>query len=149
MATVKQTAAAMRRGEAIKLRLKGYSFEDIRKDLNYATTAKVRADIRQAMKDVGREEASDALDLELMRLDQALVQVMKQVEKGNLFAVDRMLAIQARRSSYLGLDAQQRDDDYSDVDRWLAGDAEVDFEIDPNEVLGEELDDEDVPDDIE
>lgn len=89
------------------------------------------------------------LELEMIRLDKMTVTAMNAVQAGDLKGVDAGLRIMARRAAYIGLDATQRENDYSDVDRWLAGDAEGDFEIDINEVLGDELDDDEIPVDLD
>lgn len=59
-----------------------------------------------------RQIDTDAwVDSELERLAVAERAVWPKVEKGDLWAVDRLLAIMDRRARYLGLDAvQQRDD---------------------------------------
>jgi hypothetical protein len=80
---------------------------------------------------------------------------MRAIAAGDLKGIDGLIKLQERRSKYLGLDHTEKDNDYSEVDQWLAGTAEVDFTFDPSEIgideNGDELDDEveDLPDERE
>ncbi|KZF17315.1 hypothetical protein [Rhodococcus sp. EPR-134] len=145
----KVVTAAVKRREAVKLRAHGLSIPAITKRVGYNSDKVTREAIRQELKSADREDLTQLLELEMMRLDKMTVTAMNAVQAGDLKGVDAGLRIMARRAAYTGLDATQRENDYSDVDRWLAGDAEVDFEIDINEVLGDELDDDEIPDDLD
>lgn len=141
------TKAALRRAEATKLRAEGYSNEEIKDDLGYASVAGVRADIRRHLRENGREEAKELLDLEMMRLDHLQKGLTEGFDNGDLALADPILRVMTRRANYIGLDAGNREDDYSDVDRWLAGVVDGDEpNLDPDDILGEELEVEELDD---
>lgn len=136
--SIQHVRKVSRASAACKMRAEGYSIAEIRQQLGYATNAKVSSDIRKALRSVEREAAEDVLQMELQRLDELWKPVFAKAtdgdEKGFLFAVDRALTIMDRRAKYLGLDSQTRGDEYSEVDQWLAGNLEVEVEIDPADI---------------
>ena len=158
------TAAKMRRIEAVKLKVAGLSNEQIRQELGYRTCAAVRADIRKEMRDYARENVGEAVEIELARLDKATELVMsiingalhisdddeenKSASKA-LFAVDRLVSLNRARAALVGLDASQRgNDSSSDIDQWLAGLVGAEPNLDPDDILGEEIEEvEDLADD--
>lgn len=108
---------AARRRRVLELRRKGEDYRTIAKrlmddvgadrlpqgwDARYACK-----DLRRLFEQVNRElreEATDALQLELERLDAMLSGLWKKAETGDTEAIDRVLKIMERRSKYLGLD---------------------------------------------
>lgn len=95
-----------RRRQAVALRTAGLTFDQIGKQLGVS--------VRTAFLDVTKEldklrkdlsESVEALrELELRRLDRAMVALHEQVGKGNHGAIDRMIRIMERRAKLLGLD---------------------------------------------
>jgi hypothetical protein len=57
---------------------------------------------------VATHTLEEARQISLERLDIALLAVLPQVKAGNLFAVDRLLAIEKRRAEIVGFDAAKR-----------------------------------------
>lgn len=101
----KRVERASRRLEAFTLRRQGQSYESIAQHLGVAPQT-VSLWVREAVRQMPKEERDDLRDMELARLDAALVPVMRLVVGGDLFAVDRMLRIMERRARYLNLDEQ-------------------------------------------
>lgn len=136
--SIEHVRKVSRVAKAVEMRRDGYSINEIRQQLGYATNAKVSSDIRGAMRAIEREAAEDVLQMELQRLDELWKPVFAKAtdgdEKGFLFATDRALSIMDRRAKYLGLDNATRGDEYSEVDQWLAGNLEVEVEIDPADI---------------
>lgn len=135
---------AARRKRVAKLRVEGYTVNEIAALVKIGRKT-VIADIEHEMNPANRRENNTALlEIELERLNVATKTVMKRVvdkdDFGNIYAVDRLLAIQSRRSQYLGLDASQRGTDHNDVDDWLAH--IVGDDSDADEGVDDELDSE-------
>jgi predicted transcriptional regulator len=103
--------AAVRAGEALRLRCKGKTYNQIAKVLgvssgsvyNYISTA-----LRE-LREQTAETAEELRELELSKYDawqQAAEQVLEQGdETAQLHAIDRLLRVSERRSKLLGLDA--------------------------------------------
>jgi hypothetical protein len=104
----KRVERASRRLEAFTLRRQGQSFESIGQHLGVSPQT-VSLWVREAVRAMPKEERDDLRDMELARLDAALVPVMRLVVGGDLFAVDRMLRIMERRARYLNLDEQAQE----------------------------------------
>lgn len=147
----KKVSVALRRKNAVKLRAAGLSIPEIAKKLKYTNDKAVRQDITRALKEHGREETGELLELEMMRLDHLQAGLTQAFDGGDRKLADQILRVMTRRAAYVGLDASSREDDYSDVDRWLAGVVDGDEpEIDPEDLLGDELDVEDLePDELD
>lgn len=111
-----------RRARALNLRKAGASYELIATQLGYSSKSLAYRDIKTAIAAITAEPAKDVLALELERLDALLLgqwSAATQRGGGDPRAVDRVLKIMARRSAYLGLDAQAGPGDVSEVAAWL------------------------------
>ena len=110
----KRILASEKARQAVELRLAGFSFEAIAKQLGYRTRSTVYRAI-DGLLAARAEEAKGSLDqalvLELDRLDRMFLLVWNQLRSQNtdstlrLASIDRALKIQERRARYLGLDA--------------------------------------------
>jgi hypothetical protein len=101
-------AQVERRAEALRLRKLGYAYEriatEMRIDIRQAHEA-----VQQALRQVIEEPAKEVLQLELARLDMMLERALdKACTLGHEQAINAVLAIMARRSKYLGLDAPDK-----------------------------------------
>lgn len=102
--------------DALKLRLEGYSYDDIAAQLGISTALASRAVNRglKAAKQQSRSEAQSIRDLELMRLDVMLQGVWAMAKSGNKDSVLTALKIMDRRAKYLGLDTPAPEDPNKD-----------------------------------
>jgi hypothetical protein len=85
------------------LRVRGYRVSEIARRLQkpYST---VRSSYKRGLERAVREAAEDAGEYrrqELQLIDDAMKIAMSAVDSGNLSAIDRMLALQARRARYV------------------------------------------------
>jgi len=103
-------ALAHRQAQAYKMRLAGTPYDGIADALGISRYTAAR-DVKAAHEAFRRETAEELALMrqqQLDRLNLALFAVMPLVKKGDLPAVDRMLAIEKRRSDLMGLDAPRR-----------------------------------------
>lgn len=108
--------AALIESEALRLRLKGLSYDDIVEELDKvgvkgATFNNVRGAVKRAMSRLRREAAESAqevMELELARLDALFLAAMQAVTHGDVGAIDKAVKVMERRSKYLGLDAEAK-----------------------------------------
>lgn len=105
---LKQKEARERMARALELRMAGCTYQVIADQLGYATRDSAQKAIKAALKDITREAAQQVKELELGRLDKALLYIWPQVQKGSLGAVDRFIRIQHQRAQLLGLYAPQK-----------------------------------------
>jgi len=94
--------------EALLLRQKGYTFDQIAQSLGYKGESGAREAFRRALLRTLQEPAAEVRELELNRLDALLTIAWDLAISGDLNAMDRVLKIQDRRARYLGLDAPQQ-----------------------------------------
>jgi hypothetical protein len=89
------------------MRTKGHTYPQIGAVCGVTPQAAQQAVVRylEQTRSISREHAEDIRRLELDRLDRVLAVVGPMAEGGDLQAVDRLLRIQERRASLLGLDA--------------------------------------------
>lgn len=93
-----------------KMKVAGHTLREIARALGISHV-QVKRDFDEANAFLQRLEYEDlivARDLALARLDAAIVVLMPKVRSGSLFAIDRLIAIEARRASLLGLDQPKR-----------------------------------------
>ena len=100
--SVRRTAAE-RRKEALELRALGYSYQAIADELGYANRGSAYKAVNQELKNIPREAAEHARELELGRLDEMQAAAMNGALAGDLFAIDRVVKIIESRSKLLGL----------------------------------------------
>lgn len=101
------TVPTPRQEEAIELRRRGLTYDDIGVALGISSK-RARDLVRKAIAAIPFEAIEEARTLELSRLDALFAVAFSQVERGNLQAIDRCLAVMGRRSQFLGLDAPKR-----------------------------------------
>ncbi len=104
--------ALLRDTKALKMRVEEFaSFDAIGEALGYGGRAGAHRAVKRRLKDI-RDKCSEAAEevrqMELDRLDLAMAAVMPKVLSGDLLALDRLLRVQDRRSSYLGLDVPKQ-----------------------------------------
>lgn len=105
---------ALRRAEALKLRVSGKTFQEIADTLDIGL-ATAHLDVRSAMAEYGREAEEDLRaerGLELRRLERAF-DLVESVLSGDgdelkLKALDRLMKVQDQRAKLLGLYAPER-----------------------------------------
>lgn len=104
-------AKTERQALAVKLRREGKSYREIAEIVGYSTEFSARRAVKTVMDRVAaelREDASEALLLDLSRLDSILVVLGPKVEEGELGAIDRALKVLDQRAKLLGLYAPER-----------------------------------------
>jgi hypothetical protein len=102
--------AAKRHVEVLQLRLEGLTFRQIGERLGFSeqrahqlvTEELARLNAERA------EQAAEVTRLELERLDALLAAVWDGASRGEVGAIDRVLAIMNRRAKVLGIDAPER-----------------------------------------
>lgn len=111
--TRRDVIAAERALLAVKLRASKLSYEEIAKRCGYANKAACYNAVQRELNRVVVENVEELRREELATLDHLQQQVMPLIEdkdnRGRLFAVDRILAIQERRSRLMGLDIASGD----------------------------------------
>lgn len=109
-----QQANTMRRSAAMELRAQGYSYRQIAEKLNYYSEKEAREAVLRGLDRLVIEPGKDILGIELLRLDMLMSAVMptamREGDRNQLKAVDRVLKIMQQRSSYLGLNAPKQTD---------------------------------------
>jgi hypothetical protein len=119
-----KVSAAVRRQQIVRLRAAGASMEAIRLQLGlshggvYKAYGVALAEQRTAVAD----DLQDLRQLEAIRLDEMLFAIWPAVQRGDTHAVEKAIAIGARRARLLGLDAPTQ----TNVSGWVrASDATV------------------------
>lgn len=100
-------AVAEKRAEALEYRKQGYSYAQIAEAMDVSRTHAFQL-VDAAIKEIVREPGEMVQDLELARLDDLTVAVMKSALAGDVMALDRVLKIAERRAAMLGIDAPTR-----------------------------------------
>lgn len=91
---------------ALRYRRLGHTYEEIATMCGYSHASNARKAIKQAEVKVIRDEARALINRQLDMIDFALSHaVMPKVEKGDLWAVDRLAPLLKRQAELLGLDA--------------------------------------------
>lgn len=96
-----------RQAEALRLRKRGVTFEEIAHQVGYATPSGAYEAVKSAMAKTLREPADELRQLELARLDSMLEAIIEKVLSGDLDAIGTALRISERRSRLLGLDRRE------------------------------------------
>ena len=110
----RRIAAMEKQVQALELRKAGATFEQIGKALAMSPQ-NAYASVDAALKRLQREPAEQVLALELERLDAMLIAVFKAAKAGDLQSINSVLAIQGRRTRYLGLDAPVKSENKTDL----------------------------------
>lgn len=92
---------------AVELRTQGWTYQRIADECGVSVSAAYQAVVRylEETRAISREAAEEVRRLELDRLDRMLAVIGPKAEDGDLAAADRVLRIQERRASLLGIDA--------------------------------------------
>lgn len=101
-----QISAVERQRQALELRKRGMSYNDIATTLGYKGPSGAHQAVAHALTKTLREEADGLREMEAERLDALLNAVWDKAMRGNKDAVDRVIRIMERRARLLGLDAQ-------------------------------------------
>lgn len=91
----------------LELRKAGATVRQIAEQVGMAPSSVCEA-IKESIREITGEPASDVLQLELQRLDAMFLGLWPRARGGNVHAIDRCLRIMERRADYLGLDAADR-----------------------------------------
>ena len=97
--------AAVKQARALTLRGRGWTYEEIAKEVPYATAGGAHKAVRTGLRATLKEPADDVRELELGRLDKLLNAQWDKALAGDLGALQAVLRIMDRRATYLGLDA--------------------------------------------
>jgi len=109
--------------KALELRKAGASYAMIAEQLGYRSPSGAHKAVAAALKATLKEPAEAVRELEVLRLDAALLAIWRRVQSGDEKAIDRLLAIMKRRADLLGLSAADRariPSGGADLDAWLA-----------------------------
>lgn len=104
----RQAAARERMRQALEMRKAGVTYQQIADQLGYQHRQGAHKAVRAALKDITSEPAREVRELELARLDAALLAIWPQVKQGSLGAIDRFVKLQHQRAQLLGLYAPQK-----------------------------------------
>jgi hypothetical protein len=91
---------------ALSLRKQGYTLDDIAKQCSYQDRSGAFRAIKRELDRLVTPDAADLRKLEELRLDAMLVACYPKAEKGDLWAIDRVIAISKRRSEVMGFDVK-------------------------------------------
>ena len=95
--------AAEKRAEALELRAMGYNYQAIADEVGYGSRGAAHKAVAQELRNIPREAAEQARELELGRLDDLQMAAMNGAMSGDLFAIDRVVKIVESRAKLLGL----------------------------------------------
>lgn len=101
---------AMLERECLRLRMEGLSHRAIARELGVAPSTAYKR-VQHGLHELNRGNAAQAAELrelEALRLDEMQDAVWEKAAEGDFHAVDRVLAIMARRAKLLGLDMAEK-----------------------------------------
>ena len=101
--TSARKTAAEKRAEALELRAMGYNYQAIADEVGYGSRGAAHKAVAQELRNIPREAAEQARELELGRLDDLQMAAMNGAMSGDLFAIDRVVKIVESRARLLGL----------------------------------------------
>lgn len=101
--TSARKTAAEKRAEALELRAMGYSYQAIADEVGYGSRGAAHKAVAQELRNIPREAAEQAREMELGRLDDLQMAAMNGAMAGDLFAIDRVVKIIESRARLLGL----------------------------------------------
>lgn len=100
-------AAALQAAEAMRLRVHGYTYDQIAETCHYNSRASAYNAVQRELERTVSEPAQDLRHLEVERLDALLQAFLPLALTGDHLACARVLDIMARRAKLLGLDAKE------------------------------------------
>jgi hypothetical protein len=103
---------ALRELECLNLRLAGYDYNTIAKNVGYQSGSAAYKAVQRAIMKTLKEPAKEVRDLELQRLDEMMTGLWLTATAGTteiikMRAIDSILRIMDRRAKYLGLDKEK------------------------------------------
>lgn len=101
--STRQIAAVEREVQAVELRKLGLPYETIAQRLGYANASGALKAVRRALAKAPVEAADELRQITLLRLERLYAAVAPRALSGNLWAVDRCLAILRQEAELLGL----------------------------------------------
>lgn len=101
--TAAKKTAAEKRAEALELRALGYSYQAVADEVGYGSRGAAYKAVAQELRNIPREAAEHAREIELGRLDDLQMAAMNAALGGDLFAIDRVVKIVESRAKLLGL----------------------------------------------
>ena len=96
--------ALEKQAQVLSLRRLGATFDQIAKQLGYASTSGAYNAYRKACMNIIYEEVEETRKMECDRLDNAQTRIMPAVNNGDVSAINALLRIMERRARLLGLD---------------------------------------------
>lgn len=110
-AAPKNVERAVRARDALELRIKGLSLEEVAARLGMKSKSGVHKLIHAELREIAEERkalGNLTLDLELERLDRLERAIAKKVDEGDVRSIEASLKIIERRAKLLGLDSPER-----------------------------------------
>ena len=104
----RRITAHQRQLKALELRLAGCSYEQIAREVGYASRSGAHKSVESALRQSLREPADELRAISAERLDRVTLAVWRAANAGDLRAIDVLLRIEARRARLLGYDAPLR-----------------------------------------
>ena len=96
--------ALEKQAQVLSLRRLGATFDQIAKQLGYASASGAYNAYRKACMNIIYEEVEETRKMECDRLDNAQTRIMPAVNNGDVSAINALLRIMERRARLLGLD---------------------------------------------
>lgn len=96
-----------KQAEAVRLRKACVPYEEIARQLGYASASGAYHAVRAAMEKTLREPTDELRQLELSRLDEMAESIWENVMAGDLDSIATALKISERRAKLLGLDRRE------------------------------------------
>lgn len=103
--SVRRIDATEKQRQALTLRRAGASYESIAEKLGYKSPSGAHKAIISALQKTLKEPAEELRTLELQRLDTAQLAIASDVQRGDLYAIDRWIKLINQRCAILGLNA--------------------------------------------
>lgn len=100
----RKVAVALRRQQAIQMRVTGYTLTEIAQALGYGTPSAVHAAIDRGLTLTRQADVEQLRDVEGRRLDSISKVLWPQVLAANIQAIETYLKVMARRARMFGLD---------------------------------------------
>lgn len=89
--------------KAVQLRTLRYSYDQIAREVGYASKGAAHTAVKNALAQIPREAAIELRDLELNTLDIAQRALSRQIARGHLGSIDRLVRLMDHRAKLLGL----------------------------------------------
>jgi hypothetical protein len=103
-------ALAEKERRVVELRTAGVEFEDIARDVGFMNRGSAYLCFQRALKRIPAQAVEEYRETNRLRLELLWRAIFNKASAGQLFAVDRALAILKQESELLGLDAPTRID---------------------------------------